>query len=269
MKIAVAQISCSLGDPEANLLKVRDFSRRAKDEAGAELIVFPEMTDTGYSMPVIQKHAASWASGFVPGLQEIAKDLSIAIVSGVSERDGSCIYNAQVLLDAKGNVAGKYRKTHLYAVAPVEEQTCFAPGNTFESFAFGHLRLGFSICYDLRFPEMYRKLVTEQNVDTFLISSAWPFPRVEHFRTLAIARAIENQSYVIASNRVGKDDDLWFCGSSAIIDPRGVVIAAASADREELIQGDVSKEVVRSVRKRVASLNHRRSDLYAQIKTAQ
>ena len=64
MKIAVAQISCSLGDPEANLSKVRDFSRRAK-EAGAELIVFPEMTDTGYSMPVIQKHADHWKTGFV------------------------------------------------------------------------------------------------------------------------------------------------------------------------------------------------------------
>ena len=83
MKIAVAQISCSLGDPEANLSKVHDFSRRAKD-VGAELIVFPEMTDTGYSMSVIQKHADEWNSGFVPGLREIASLLSIAIVSGVS-----------------------------------------------------------------------------------------------------------------------------------------------------------------------------------------
>ena len=102
------------------------------------------------------------------------------------------------------------------------------------AFQLGDLRFGFSICYDLRFPEMYRKLATEQNVGAFVISSAWPFPRDEHFRILSVARAIENQSYVIASNRVGKDDDLWFCGSSAIIDPRGVVIAAASADREEL-----------------------------------
>ncbi|PYJ53499.1 MAG: hypothetical protein DME82_13960, partial [Verrucomicrobia bacterium] len=101
MKVAVAQISCSLGDADANLLKVRDFSQRAK-ELGAELIVFPEMTDTGYSMSVIQKHAASWTSGFVPGLQEVAKDLSIAIVSGVSERDSSCIYNTQILVDALG-----------------------------------------------------------------------------------------------------------------------------------------------------------------------
>jgi len=262
MKVAVAQISCSLGDPNANLLKVRDFTRRAKDEAGAELIVFPEMTDTGYSMPVIRANANHWKSGFVPGLQEIARKLSIAIVAGVSERDSSSIYNSQVLIDEKGNIAAKYRKTHLYAVAPVEEQTCFAAGDTFATFALGGLHFGFSICYDLRFPEMYRKLATAHKVDAFIVSSAWPFPRVEHFRTLAMARAIENQSYVIASNRVGKDDDLWFCGSSAIIDPRGVVIAAASADHEELIQADVSEALVISVRTRVESFAHRRPDLY-------
>src|SRR6476620_7478623 len=261
MKIAVAQISCSLGDPEANLLKVRDFSRRAKD-AAAELVVFPEMADTGYSMPVIRTHANHWKSGFVSKLQETARELSIAIVSGVSERDGSTIYNSQVLIDSQGNIAAKYRKTHLYAVAPVEEQTCFAAGDSFASFELGGVHFGFSICYDLRFPEMYRKLATEQNVGAFLISSAWPFPRVEHFRTLVMARAIENQSYVVASNRVGKDDDLWFCGSSAVIDPRGVVIAAASADREELIYADLSEDLVLSVRRRVGSLSHRRPDLY-------
>src|SRR5437762_13137492 len=154
MKIAVAQISCSLGDPEANLSKVHDFSRRARD-VSAELIVFPEMTDTGYSMSVIQKHASHWKSGFVPGLREIASQLSIAIVSGVSELEGSSIYNSQVLVDTEGNIAAKYRKTHLYAVAPVEEQTCFAPGDTFATFALGGVHFGFSICYDLRFPDMY------------------------------------------------------------------------------------------------------------------
>src|SRR5881397_2754484 len=234
MKVAVAQISCSLEDPEANLLKVRDFTRRAKDEAGAEVIVFPEMIDTGYSMPVIREHANEWNRGFLPRLQEVARKLSVAIVAGVSERESSSIYNSQVLIDKEGNIAAKYRKTHLYAVAPVEEQTCFAPGDTFAAFAFSGLRFGFSICYDLRFPEMYRKLAAEEKIGAFIVSSAWPFPRLEHFRTLALARAIENQSYVLASNRVGKDDDLWFCGSSAVIDPRGVVIASASADRENL-----------------------------------
>src|SRR5439155_26606077 len=127
MKIAAAKISCLLGDPDANLLKVRDFSRRA-EKAGAGLIVFPEIIDTGYSTPVIQANAASWTDGFVPELQEIARKLSIAIVSGVSERDSTSIYNSQIFVDQEGNITAKYRKTHLYAVAPVEEQKCFAPG---------------------------------------------------------------------------------------------------------------------------------------------
>jgi predicted amidohydrolase len=128
-----------------------------------------------------------------------------------------------ISFDAKGDIVAKYRKTHLYAVAPVEEQTCFAPGDAFASFALGDLRFGLSICYDLRFPEMFRKLVTQQNVGAFLISSAWPFPRDEHFRVLAQARAIENQSYVVASNRVGKDDDLWFVAT-----PRSSIPSASS-----------------------------------------
>lgn len=262
MKVAVAQISCSLGDPKANLSKVREFSGQAKN-AGAELIVFPEMTDTGYSMPVIEKHASHWETGFVLDLQQIARELSIAIISGVSERDGPSIYNSQVLVDPNGHVAATYRKTHLYAVAPVEEQTCFAPGHSFATFKLGGLQFGFSICYDLRFPEMYRKMTMDQNAGVFVISSAWPFPRVEHFRTLALARAIENQSYVVASNRVGKDDELWFCGSSAVVDPRGVLVAAASADREELIYADLSQKLIESVRRRVPSLGHRRQDLYS------
>src|SRR4029453_5943357 len=102
MKIAAAQISCSLGNPDANLLKVRDFAARAK-RSGAELIVFPEMIYTGYSMPIIQTHAASWTSGFVPGLQEAARELSIAIVSGVSEREGPCLYKSPLFVDHGGN----------------------------------------------------------------------------------------------------------------------------------------------------------------------
>jgi len=260
MKIAVAQISCSVGDPGANLLKVRDFSARAK-QADADLIVFPEMIDTGYSIPVIQANAASWTDGFAPELQEIARKLSIAIVSGLSERDGASIYNSQVFVDQQGNIISKYRKTHLFAVAPIEEHKCFSPGDAFTSFAFAGLRFGFSICYDLRFPEMYRKLVIEQNANALIVSSAWPFPRVEHFRTLAMARAIENQSYVIAANRVGTDDGVSFCGTSAIIDPSGIIIASASPEREELIQAELSQELVRSIRDRMEIFAHRRQDL--------
>jgi len=261
MKIAAAQIDCVVGDIDANVRKMRDFCSRAK-KAGAELVVFPEMADTGYSMPAIQTHAKPWTEGAVPELRKMAKALSIEIVCGVSEREGECIYNSQVIINASGEIAGSYRKTHLFAMPPADEQMCFSAGGEFKSFPFGDLRLGLSICYDLRFPEVYRTLTVEQGANVFVISSAWPFPRVEHFRILAIARAIENQSYVIAANRVGTDDGVTCCGSSAIIDPYGVTLASASADREELVVTEISGKVIRSVRERMTVFEHRRGDLY-------
>ena len=264
MKIAVAQISCALGDLTANLTKIRDSSLRAKN-AGADMIVFPEMADTGYAMPIIQKHATPWNEGAVPELQKIATTISIAIISGVSEREHDSIYNSQVFIDASGKIAAKYRKTHLFAAAPIEEHKCFAAGDQFASFSLAGQRFGLSICYDLRFPECYRTLAVNDGVTVFINSSAWPFPRVEHLRVLAIARAIENQSYVIVANRVGTDDGVTFCGTSAIIDPYGVVIAGASADREELIYGEISKEAIDSVRNRMAVFADRRKDLYGKL----
>lgn len=261
MKIAAAQIACALGDVEANVRKMRDFSERAKN-AGAGLVVFPEMADTGYAMPVIQKHATEWREGAVPQLQEVARSLAIGIISGVSEREGGAIYNSQVAIDASGQIVAKYRKTHLFGPAPVEEHKCFSPGDALVSLPFGSLRLGLTICYDLRFPEVYRVLACEQGVNVFIISSAWPFPRAEHLRVLAIARAIENQSYVILSNRVGKDAGVSTCGGSAIIDSYGVIVAAASADREELVVAEVAEETIRSVRNRMAVFEDRRPEIY-------
>lgn len=261
MKIAAAQISCVLGDVEANLRKIRDFSACAK-EGGAELVVFPEAAETGYAMPVIQSHASPWTEGAVPELQRTAKDLSIAIICGVSERDGGSIYNSQVFIDATGKVIGSYRKTHLFTAALIGEDTCFTPGNELKSFPFSGFRLGLTICYDLRFPELYRALAIEEQANVFILSAAWPFPRLEHFRTLAAARAIENQSYVIVSNRVGTDDGVTCCGCSAIIDPYGVVLASASTNREELVQAEVSEEVITSVRNKMAVFAQRRPELY-------
>jgi len=261
MKIAAAQISCVLGDVEANLRKIRDFSARAR-EGGAELVVFPEVADTGYSMPIIAASATPWTEGAVPGLQNIAKDLSIAIICGVSEREGDSIYNSQVFVGANGEIVGSYRKTHLFTGTPIGEDECFVPGNELKSFPFGGLRLGLSVCYDLRFPELFRTLAIEQGANVFILSSAWPFPRIEHFRTLVNARAIENQSYMISSNRVGTDEGVTCCGASAIIDPYGVILASGSTDREEVIVAEVSEEVITSVRDKMAVFAQRRPDLY-------
>jgi omega-amidase len=261
MKIAAAQIDCSLGNIEANVRKIREFVSRASD-AGNELIVFPEMSDTGYSTPVIKKVATRWDEGAVPELKKMAKESAIAIICGVSERANDSIYNSQVMVDKKGEIVATYRKSHLFSLAPIEEQKCFSPGDQLIDFAQDRFHFGLSICYDLRFPELYRALACDHGVNVFVNSSAWPFPRIEHLRTLTVARAIENQSYIILSNRVGRDEGVPFCGSSAIVDPYGVVIAAASTDREELVKGELSQDVIDSVRKRMPVFEHRRRDLY-------
>jgi omega-amidase len=261
MKIAAAQMSCVLGDFNANLRKIRDFAALAK-KSGAELIVFPEMVDTGYSMPVIQKHAKKWSDGAVPELQRIAKEISIAMVSGISDRDGASIFNAQVLVSAQGEIIAKYRKTHLVTAAPLDERVCLSPGSEFVSCKIDKFNLGLSICYDLRFPEMARTLVVNRGANVIVNSSAWPVVRAEHLRILALARAVENQSYLVIANRVGTDDGVTFCGSSVIVDPSGAILAAASPDREELIEAEISQRVVEDVRNRVTVFAHRRGELY-------
>jgi omega-amidase len=261
MKVAAAQISCVLGDRAANLRKVREFTSRAK-RAGAELIVFPEMIDTGYSMPAIKEHAAVWKEGAVPELQKIAKELVIGIMCGISDRDGESIYNAQVFVDPNGEIVAKYRKTHLVTATPLDERSCFSPGNEFVSCKIDKFNIGLTICYDLRFPEVCRALAVGHNVNVFVTSSAWPSVRMEHLQVLARARAIENQCYLILANRVGTDDGVTFCGGSTIIDPSGAILAAASAEREELVEAEISNDVIDSARSHMAVFTHRRLDLY-------
>src|SRR4051812_2658203 len=240
---------------------MRDFSARAKAE-GAELIVFPEASDTGYSMPVIRDHAKPWTEGAVPALQEMAKELSLTIVAGVSERADEAVYNSQVFIDPTGKIAASYRKTHLFVLPPNDESSCYTPGGQFVSVPFAGFNFGLSICYDLRFPEVARALTLEHDANVLLVSSAWPLPRVAHLRALAIARAIENQSYLVLANRAGVDAGVTCCGTSAIIDPSGVVLASASGDGEELLTADISAETIAEVRNKIPVFAHRRADLY-------
>ncbi|MFL6588801.1 MAG: nitrilase-related carbon-nitrogen hydrolase [Chthoniobacterales bacterium] len=261
MKIAAAQIACTLGDVDANLAKMRDFCERAKQES-VELIVFPEASDTGYSMPVIRQSAKAWTEGAVPALQAMAKEISITIVAGVSERAGETVYNSQVFINPRGEIVASYRKTHLFVLAPNDESTCYTPGGKFVSVAAGGLNFGLSICYDLRFPEVSRALTLKHGANVLLVSSAWPLPRVQHLRALAIARAIENQSYLVLANRTGVDAGVTCCGTSAIVDPSGAILAAASGDREELLTADISPATIAAVREKMPVFAHRRADLY-------
>jgi omega-amidase len=262
MKIAAAQIACEVGKVERNLRKIRSFAGQAKNN-GAEWVIFPEMSDTGYVMSVIRERASPWSKGAVPQLQLLARELALGIICGVSQREDERIYNAQVVIDGAGRIIGKYRKTHLFAPTPVEEHKCFAAGSELAAVPMGELRAGLSICYDLRFPEIYRVLAIDGRANVFLISSAWPVVRREHLRILATARAIENQSYVVLANRVGTDNGGRLCGNSAIIDPSGAILAAASNDGEELVEAEISPEALEPVRERMPIFAHRRPELYA------
>jgi len=261
VKVAAAQIACELGDVDANLRKMRDFSERAKKQ-GAELIVFPEASDTGYSMPVIRDLAKPWTEGAVPALQKVAKELSLTIVAGVSEREGDVVYNSQVFINPIGEIVAKYRKTHLFVLAPNDESTCYTPGDKFVSVSAAGFNFGLAICYDLRFPEVARALALEHGANVLLVSSAWPLPRVAHLRALAMARAIENQSYLVLANRSGVDAGVTCCGTSAIIDPSGAVLASASGDEEELLVADIFSETISELRNKMPVFSNRRADLY-------
>jgi omega-amidase len=261
VKVAAAQIACAPGELKTNLRIIRDCATSARAR-GADLVVFPEMSDTGYSMPMIREHATRWEDGAVASLQRFAQTLSIAIVCGVSERDGDRIYNSQVFIDRNGGIIAKYRKTHLAAIGSLDERPVFTAGDKFVACEHDDFNFGLTICYDLRFPEVYRALAVEHGANVFVNSSAWPLVRAKHLRMLALARAVENQSYFILTNRVGTDDEGIFCGESAIIDPAGNVLAEASADHDELITADISKEVVDLTRKRMCAFEHRRRDLY-------
>jgi predicted amidohydrolase len=261
MKFAVGQIECAVGDVPANAEKMRQFAERAR-ASGAEWIVFPEMSDTGYVMSAIRKESRPWNEGVVPALREAAKELSIGIVAGVSEREDDRIFNSQIVIDAQGAIAGSYRKTHLFSPEPTNEHLTFAAGEELTTVALGEFRCGLGICYDLRFPEFHRALATELSANLFAISAAWPFPRVEHLRALATARAIENQSYVVLANRVGRDGGSVLCGTSCIIDPYGLLVAAAAPHEEQLLIADLSIDYLRSIRDAIRVFEHRRPELY-------
>ena len=262
MRIAAAQIACDVGAIKSNVEKIERFARQAHG-AGATMVLFPEMSDTGYSMEQIRQHATEWKTGAVPAIRDLARELSLWIVSGVSERENDAIYNSQIVANPDGEIAARYRKTHLFTPEPIREDSCFTPGGDFVSFPTNGFKVGLTICYDLRFPEFFRGLAVTHETSVFLLSSAWPCPRAHHFRALAVARAIENQSYFVAANRVGTDDGVQFCGQSVIIDPSGAILASGSDLDEQLIVADLSVEYLNSVRAQMPVFDHRRRDLYA------
>ena len=225
MKIALAQIDCDIDDVAANCEKFSAYCQRAA-ESKCDLVVFPEMSDTGYQLERVAQTASSWPEGRpFQTLQAAAREHKTHIIAGLSERVGNQIYNSLAVLGPSGDLLQRYRKTHVFTPAPVHEDKYIAPGESFGLVEIGEFRVGLSICFDLRFPEIYRAL-TNDGATLLVNCAAWPALRNQHWDYLTRARAIENQACVIGVNRIGSDaNGLDYSGDSMAIAADGSVLA--------------------------------------------
>ena len=254
MKVSVAQIDCEPSNHDANHVIIIQKIKEAA-ENGSDLVVFPEMSDTGYDMDVIQKHPVTL---FFQTLRTAAEANEIAVICGLAEIEDGKIYNSVIAINKDGDIPGKYRKTHLFSLAG--EDKVITAGDEFVTVFINDITFGLMICYDIRFPEMSRKLV-DMGAEVLVVVAAFPHPRGLHWTTLINCRAIENQVYVVAANRTGTDKDLSFCEGSSIIDSNGIVLTEP-AHKVCLITADIDIENVHKDRSRMNILADRRKDLY-------
>lgn len=265
MRVGVAQICCVPGDVRTNCEKILSYAREAKAR-GCAAVVLPELVDTGYDMSKIGEIACAWDFEREESPASItmaaARESRLYVLCGLSEKVEEGIFNSFAVFNPQGVLIGKYRKTHLAAYPLFKEDSYIVPGNSLETAQVADMKWGLAICYDIRFPEVSRSLALA-GIEVLAHCSAFPFPRLSHWRTLVRARAIENQVYVLSANRVGTDAEVTFCGSSAIIDPYGVTVAEAAEDREELIVGEIRRDLVSAVRNYMPVLSQRREDLYS------
>lgn len=268
LSVVATQIDCAVGDIEQNcetiVASIADAAAK-----GCDLLVLPEMVDTGYDMSAIRNHAGTWEGPLMSRLREAAREAGIHVICGVSERiqepagpnqaDTKCIYNAAVVLSPGGQIAGRYHKTHLFSL--VKEDEHLAPGEFLTIVPIGGFQVGIIICYDIRFPELARSLALE-GMDALVVISAWPAARIAHLKALTVARAIENQVYVVLANRIGTDDSLAFGGCSRIVAPDGAILCEAGETGAESISALIDAEVLIRVRDSMAIYDDRRPDLY-------
>lgn len=267
LRVAALQLS-SQADLAENLAKVEALVTEAA-QRGAELALLPE--NFAYFGPEGGKREFAERLGdpeapVQRALKQLAARLRIGILAGgFAERSGDAErpFNTSLLLTRDGEVAAVYRKIHLFDVdlraqGSACESLTTTPGGDVVVAPFGGFNLGLSICYDLRFPELYRKLV-ERGADVLTVPAAFTqYTGKDHWHVLLRARAIEAQSYVIAPAQWGKhpENRLTF-GHALIVDPWGTVIAEAS-DRVGVVIADVERNFLDEVRSRIPSLQNRR-----------
>jgi len=260
MKVALGQIDCQIGNVAANVETMGGMVRRA-GEQGCDVVLFPEMSDTGYDMSAIREHAGSWDGGAFRDLCRVAAERRIAIIAGLSDRRGQTIGNGAVVIDNAGELITSYRKIHLFSYKPICEDQHLARGNELCLFDLAGWKCGLMICYDIRFPELARAL-TLRGAEVLFVVAAWPTTRIGHWKLLNVARAVENQLYVAAVNRVGHDGATDFGGSSSLIDPLGETQVIGPGDEPELLVAELRIDRVLEVRNHMRVFDDRRPELY-------
>jgi predicted amidohydrolase len=223
---------------------------------GSDLILLPELWPTGYfSFDRYADDGEPIDGPTVRALGEKARVLGAYLVAGsVVERDGGRLYNTCVVLDPDGRLAARYRKVHLFGYRS-EERRLLSRGDEAVVVATPWGKAGLSICYDLRFPELYRRLV-DRGAEFLLVTAAWPAERIEPWTLLGRARALENQAFLFSCNGAGVNGGVRLGGRSLFVDPLGKVIAGAG-DGESVVSVDVDPGAVRSAREAFPALRDR------------
>jgi predicted amidohydrolase len=250
-------------DRDANLARAEALVRDAAAR-GAGLVVLPEVF--AWRGPAAGEAAIAEP---VPGpttarLCALARELGLWLVAGsLHERaDGEPrVFNTSCLIDPRGEIVARYRKLHLFDVdlpgrVVIQESATRAPGTEVVTSATELGTLGLSICYDLRFPELYRRL-SLAGADVLLVPSAFTFPTgAAHWEVLLRARAVENQCYVVAANQAGASPQgVADWGDSMIVDPWGRVLARAG-DGEAVVSAEIDLDYLARVRRELPALAH-------------
>jgi (R)-amidase len=257
MHAELAQLALIDGDVGHNTRKVIDTISRADVAGGTKLIVFPEATLSGFPTRENVADVAQPLEGpALTAVREAAQRAGVSVAVGLAEREGARFYNTTVLVDQSGEIALRYRKTHLWA----SDVGVFTPGDRFETCLWNGLTVGLLICYDIEFPETARA-VAALDADLLIVTNGNMDPFGPVHRRAITARAMENQMFALMVNRCGTgDDSLTFPGESALVDPCGEVVAEAGAE-ETLLGVDIDFKRLEASREHYRYLNDARVPL--------
>ncbi len=205
-----------------------------------DFIVLPELWTTGYNLKPYKEQSEYENSEILIGLSKLSKQKNCYILAGsLFYRENHNYYNRSFLFDRKGNIIGYYSKMKLFK--GLNEHLIFKSGDKFGILETEFCKVGIMICYDLRFPEIARKL-TFEGVKIIFVPSEWPIVRIENFKILLKARAIENQLFVIGVNRYGKENDILFGGNSLVVSPRGeIILNMGIGEKFAIVDIDISE----------------------------